>query len=93
MEVTYKTQGKTLPLLVVAGEGPSLIGRNRLTELKLGWHELHQMYQRKDLQTILNSHKAVFKEELGKAVELQLHYTWVMMLPHVFAGPDRFLML
>ena len=68
VEVTYKTQAKTLPLLVVAGEGPSLIGRNWLTELKLDWHELHQMYQQKDLQMILNSHKAVFKEELGKAV-------------------------
>ena len=68
MEVTYKTQAKTLPLLVVAGEGPSLIGKNWLTELKLDWHELHQMYQKKDLQTILNSHKAIFKEELGKAV-------------------------
>ena len=68
VEVTYKTQAKTLPLLVVAGEGPSLIGRNWLTELKLDWHELHQMYQKRDLQIILDSHKAVFKEELGKAV-------------------------
>ena len=35
VEATYKTQAKTLPLLVVAGEGPSVIGRNWLTELKL----------------------------------------------------------
>ena len=68
VEVTYKTQVKLLPLLVVAGEGPSLIERNWLNQLKLDWHELHQMYQQNDLHTVLNSHKAVFKEELGKAV-------------------------
>ena len=32
MEVTYKAQAKTLPLLVVAGEGPSLIGKNWLNQ-------------------------------------------------------------
>ena len=68
MEVTYKTQVKILPMLVAAGGGPSLIGRNWLNQLKLDWHELHQMYQQNDLQTILNSHKGVFKEKLGKAV-------------------------
>ena len=29
---------------------------------------MHQLHQQKDLQTILNSRKAVLKEELGKAV-------------------------
>ena len=55
VKVTYKTQAKDLPLLVVAGEGPSLLGRNWLAALKLDWHELHQITQDNDLQTILNS--------------------------------------
>ena len=41
IEVTYKTQVKALPLLIVAGEGPSLLGRNWLMELRLDWHELY----------------------------------------------------
>ena len=68
VKVTYKTQVKDLPLLVVAGEGSSLLGRNWLTELQLDWHELHQMTHTKDLQTILNNHSSIFNEELGKAV-------------------------
>ena len=36
-EVTYKAQAKTLSLLVAAGEGPSLIGRNWQKQLKLDW--------------------------------------------------------
>ena len=35
VEVTYKTQVKTLSMLVVAGKGPSLIGRNWLNQLKV----------------------------------------------------------
>lgn len=68
VKVTYKTQMKDLPLLVVAGEGPSLLGRFWLTELQLDWHELHQMNHTKDLQTILNNHSSIFNEELGKVV-------------------------
>ena len=68
VEVTYKTQVKALPLLVVAGEGPSLLGRNWLMELRLDWHELYQINEQKDLQTILNNRSSLFKEELGKAV-------------------------
>jgi len=68
VKVTYKTQVKDLPLLVVAGERPSLLERKWLTELQLDWHELHQMTHTKDLQTILNNHSSIFNEELGKAV-------------------------
>ena len=68
VKVKYKTQVKDQPLLVVAGEGPSLLGRNWLTELQLDWHELYQMTQYIDLQTILNSYSSIFNEELGKAV-------------------------
>ena len=68
VEVIYKTQIKTLPLLVIAGEGPSLLGRNWLTQLKLDWHELYQIHQQQDLLSILNSHSPVFQEDLGKAV-------------------------
>jgi len=60
-----------MPLLVVAGEGPSLLGRDWLAKLKLYWQELNQIHQQSDLQTILDNHSAVFKEELGKLLESQ----------------------
>ena len=68
VKVAYKTQIKDLPLLVVAGEGPSLLGRNWLAVLKLDWHELHLITRDNELQIILNSHSSIFNEELGKAV-------------------------
>ena len=37
-------------------------------ELRLDWHELYQINEQKDLQTILNNRSSLFKEELGKAV-------------------------
>ena len=69
VDVAYKGQSKTLSLLVVAGQGPSLLGRNWLKELQLDWQELYQINQSEDaLQALLQKHKTVFKEELGEAV-------------------------
>ena len=93
VKVTYKTQVKDLPLLVVAGEGPSLLGRNWLTELQLDWHELHQMTHTKDLQTILNNHSLIFNKELGKAVGITATLHVSDNAKPFFAGTGRFLML
>ena len=41
--VQYKTQEKKLALLVVAGEGPSLLGRDWLTHIKLDWSQLNHI--------------------------------------------------
>ena len=59
-------------------------------------HEVHQMYQQNDLQTILNSHKAVFKEELGKSVGVtatlhvsdngKLYFCRSRPIPHALRG-------
>ena len=69
VHVCYKEQNKSMPLLVVAGHGPSLLGRDWLAQLKLDWQELYQVNQSEHtLQTILDKHKAVFKDELGEAV-------------------------
>ena len=37
VKVTYGSQQETLPLLVVAGDGPSLLGRDWLQKLRLDW--------------------------------------------------------
>ena len=62
--VCYKEQKLSMPLLVVAGNGPSLLGRDWLAQLKLDWQELYQVNQSQHtLQAILDKHKAVFKDE------------------------------
>ena len=38
--VCYKEQKLSMPLLVVAGHGPSLLGRDWLAQLTLDWQEL-----------------------------------------------------
>ena len=69
VDVSYKGQRKSLSLLVVAGEGPSLLGRSWLSELKLEWQEVYQISQSKQtLQAVLDKQKIVFKDDLGEAV-------------------------
>ena len=52
-----------MPLLVVGGTGPSLLGRNWLHKLRL---DRPNICHGKTLQAILQKHAAVFKEELGE---------------------------
>ena len=58
--VCYKRLNKTLNLYVVGGEGPSLLGKDWLTELQLDWHELYLVNKsHQSLLEILNKHSAV----------------------------------
>ncbi len=43
VNVCYKNQQQRLPLVVVQGNGPSLLGRDWLSTLRLDWRELHQV--------------------------------------------------
>ena len=65
-EVQFKQQQETLPLLVVEGDGPSLLGCDWLYKIKLDWHELyHTQVVPSALQTVLDKHKEIFNDELG----------------------------
>ena len=66
-EVLKRLEEAGLRLLVIQGTGPSLLGRDWLAKLKLDWHRLNRLTSSKDyqLQSVLDQHKAVFKEELG----------------------------
>ena len=66
VNVTYKGQiCKEMPLIVVKGSGPSLLGRNWLSKLTLDWQEIHCMLSQ-SLQVLLDAHQAVFQKGLGK---------------------------
>ena len=64
----------TLPLLVVKGNGPNLIGRNWLTELKLDWKVVHSI-NTNSIQQVVEKNKEVFQQGLGKieGVQAKLH--------------------
>lgn len=68
VNVKYHQQEKTLPIIVVKGSGPNLLGRWWLRQVALDWTEIkHVSASPKSLtlQQVLSKHESVFKEELG----------------------------
>ena len=64
VNVKCGNQVATLPLVVVKGEGPSLLGRNWLSQLKLNWHEIFWSHN-PALSEVLEKFKTVFEPGLG----------------------------
>ena len=58
-----------LPLVIVAGEGPSLFGRNWLKRIKLKWNKIGTVMLRDDakqeLSRLLECYQEIFSDELG----------------------------
>ena len=54
----------TLPLLVVPGERPSLLGRNWLVKVPIDWPQIHVIASDHSpaLDTVLGKHEGIFKE-------------------------------
>ena len=65
VEVRQGNQQRRLPLLVTKGNGPNLLGRDWLTELRLDWKNTYHVRESPALAVVLNDHQAVFKNELG----------------------------
>ena len=68
VDVSYQDQKAHLNLLVVAENGPSLMGRDWLSHVKLDWTRLHQLQinPTNDLEKMIDRHKDLFKQKLGK---------------------------
>ena len=70
VNVSFQEQNQELQLLVVAGDGPSLLGRDWLSKIRLNWAELYHTQQSAlTLQDILGKHQTVFSSELGMVRE------------------------
>ena len=54
-----ETSTCTLPLMMVEGDGPSLIGRNWLTELRLDWRAVHAISLSHSLEGTLEQNKEI----------------------------------
>ena len=64
VDMIYGQQQARLPLVVVAGEGPCLMGRDWLQQLRLDWPIICTI-QFSPLQEVLQRRTSVFREELG----------------------------
>ena len=75
VEVSHNNQTKQLPLLVVKGQGPSLLGRDWMNKLTLDWQTIHNVQINRQLDELLQKHSALFRDELGKleGYQVKLH--------------------
>eukprot|EP00731_Ephydatia_muelleri_P012303 Em0006g1197a len=77
VNVSYGGKCHRLPLLIVRGNGPSLLGRDWVSVLALKLEELSVLHTRNGdgLQGILERHADVFRDELGldRGLKVKLH--------------------
>ncbi|XP_048059455.1 uncharacterized protein K02A2.6-like [Megalobrama amblycephala] len=66
VEVELNGQSATLPLYVVKGDYPTLLGRGWLETMKLDWPMVQMVSKgNTELSTVLGKHASVFRDELG----------------------------
>ena len=75
--VQYGAQTAQLPLIVVQGSGPTLLGRNWLGPegLVLDWPKLlnvHAIKQHDSLEKVLHDHKEVFGDDMGCITDVKV---------------------
>ena len=87
--VEYLDQKEQLELLVVAGTGPSLLGRDWLLKLRLNWSSINKLQGEptSEVQVILDRHTEVFKDELGRPCLRR--FRWTPRLSRGFASQDQ----
>ena len=54
VNINYNGQEAQLPLVVVQGQGPNLLGRNWLEQIQLDWREIHFLQDK--LQSVVGKH-------------------------------------
>ena len=79
---------------MVAGNGPSLMGRDWLTKIRLDWGRLYNVQtELTELQKVLDNHKAVFCDELGLVKDAIAKIRWMGHSNLDFADHDLYPML
>ena len=75
VKVEHKGQTAVLPLIVIPGSGPPLLGRDWLTTLLLDWQKIFQVRTQRSLQDVLDAYSEVFGDNLGtvKGVTAKVH--------------------
>ena len=75
VKVEHNGQTAVLPLVVIPGTGPPLLGREWLTTLRLDWQKIFQVRRQRSLHELLDAYSEVFKDTLGtvKGVSAKLY--------------------
>ena len=66
VDIEYEGQKASLRLQIIAGDGPTLLGRDWLHKLKLNWPAICHLSSPVTLESVLDMHSSVFNEELGR---------------------------
>ena len=64
VNVEYNGQMGQLPLVIVGGTGPTLLGRDWLSQIRLDWRQIHYVHSH-SLQMVLGRYPSVFEDGLG----------------------------
>ncbi|KAL1258966.1 hypothetical protein QQF64_009543, partial [Cirrhinus molitorella] len=73
--VEVNMQRKKLPLYVIEGNHPALLGRTWLEKIKLNWQEVHLVSGNAKLQGILSKYSDVFSDGLGSMKDIVVKLT------------------
>nr|XP_054930096.1 uncharacterized protein K02A2.6-like [Dermacentor andersoni] len=65
VSVEYETQKKTLPVIVVPGTQPCLLGRDCLVQLKLNWNPVFNVEAEQKVKVLLQMYLDVFSPQVG----------------------------
>ena len=72
VKVHYEGQLAQLQLIVVKGEGPTLLGRSWLEKITLNWSRLNYT-PKAGLPEVLERYKVIFDEKLGTLQGFEAH--------------------
>lgn len=77
VKVEHNKQKEVLPLYIIAGNRPALLGRRWLQKIKLDWQGVFMVMDRETgpLQEILKKHPKVFDGELGSMKDITVKLT------------------
>ena len=70
VQVNYQTQCASIPVLVVSGDCPTLLGRNWLEEIKINWSDIKLLNTFSTIELVLDQRSAVFTSSIGKLKEI-----------------------
>ena len=60
VDVSFEDEIFTLPLIVVQGSGPSLLGCNWLQQIKLNWSKIHAASPKTSMNNLLEKYVKLF---------------------------------
>ena len=75
VQVSYGDQQACLPVIVTAGDGPALMGRNWLSVLRLDWKQIKQISQEPcdKVEDLVSKHASLFDGGLGTIKGVTAH--------------------